>query len=197
MRILAAAAFVVAAPALADVSAGVSLLGGVQGAAVTYEGGRAGQAFGQLALAADLRPWRALGFDAFVLGGAPLAGGGPAGAVSLGARVGADFTNVDFRFGALVNASPGAATQVWPSFTVRAGAGDFRAVLGVFDVYGLVPARLGVDWRGFGVALVPLGVEAHAVWPVSPAVNLSAEALAYTLLGAQFVDVLAGARWTL
>jgi hypothetical protein len=100
--------------------------------------------------------------------------------------------------GLALNVSPGAPTQVLPSLTVLAGAGDWRGVLGIFDQGGLIPARVGVGWRGFTLCYVPaLGAELDATVPLTASLDLRARAFAYRLVETEAIDLVAGFGWRL
>jgi hypothetical protein len=186
------------APAHAEVHGTLTGLVGAQGVSIEYEGGTTGAAFGQAALAGTLKPAGPLLIDGWALGGVPFATSGPRGASVFAVRAGIELENVSAVVGPCVNVARGFRPQLVPSLTVRAGAGDWRGIVGLFDVFGTAPFRVGAEWRGLGLSWVPsLGVEAHGTWPLASGVGVSASLLASKLLGGRSLQALVEATWEL
>jgi hypothetical protein len=137
-------------------------------------------------------------FDASLLGLAPFESSGTRAAWGGAARLGIDSRYLRALGGVALNASPGASLQVLPSLTVEAGSGDWRGILGVFDRSGLVPVRIGIGWRGFTLAYVPvLGAEASASYPLNATWSLQARAFIYTLGAGEAFDAVVGVGYSL
>jgi hypothetical protein len=119
---------------------------------------------------------------------------GSRGSLDVGLRAGAQFEHVRFLVGPGVNVSPGGGAQWFPSATVEGGAGDFRAILGLFDRGSLVPLRLGVGFRDWATLsyLPELGLEATGRLPLSDGLALYGRAFAWWLARVESFDVVIG-----
>jgi hypothetical protein len=173
-------------------SSEVAGLIGLQATAISYVGGRSGTPFTKGELQARYGSGAFVG-EAGALGLLPLGPSGSNASARLFLRAGVNLTHFRFLLGALADASPDTTVQLLPSFTLTAGSGELRGVLGVFDRGGQIPLRLGVEYRSFSLSyLAAYGIEGAARWPLTSSLSLEGRAFAYALLAFRAIDVSVG-----
>ena len=181
-------------PARASVATEASASTGIAGSAISYTGGRYGVAFARLALDGQTA-FGHFAIDGWLLGDLPLAGNSTLGSAIAGLRAGVSFPFVSALLGVTMNVQ-GAGLQTLPSLTLRVG-GDLRGVLGLFDLDGLAPIRIGVEYKDFGASFLAIyGLELHGRYPITPAFAIRGQLLAYQLFGYGTFSALAGVVWS-
>lgn len=92
---------------------------------------------------------------------------------------------------------PEAPLQIWPSLSASYRFGEVMASLGIFDRGVGGPARLSIEWRGFGISyLAPVGGELFARLPLHRGLEAEARLWAYGLLDARFLGFTLGLRFS-
>lgn len=181
---------------------------GVLATALLHDGGASTEPFALFALDGRWRPgapgqagggagWFVA--DGWALAGPSLQGGAERTSYGFAARAGLSLPYVEALLGPTMHLAPGgpAPLSVLPSATVRAGAGEWRALVGVFDSRGLVPLRVGVEHGAFGAAYVPaLGLEAWGRLPLGDGQELYGNVFAYRLFQHLSAAATVGFAWT-
>ncbi len=129
-----------------------------------------------------------LTLEADVLSLLPVRAGGAGASLSLIPRVGYTGERWSLVAGPVLGLGYTARPrlQVLPSLRVLRHVGPVTVHAGLLDFHGLVPAHLGVSWKGVGLAYVaPLGARAWARLPLSSDVALRLEGHAFRLAGTQ------------
>lgn len=154
----------------------------------TYEGGGTTTVFSDVAVSGVGRFYfgtlPALTLDGWALIAPPLTPNLSPTSLSLAARVGVELRHFAVAVGPAVNLAPASPNlaQWLPSLTLKAGAGMWWGVLGLFDRPELPILRAGIEYRSpygdYGLAYVLLGgAELTGRWWVAPFMLLHARLL--------------------
>lgn len=118
----------------------------------------------------------------------PLSGYRTGGSATLTARVGYTGRSWSLVGGPVLNYGYGSTPrlQVLPSIQALGRVGSVGLHAGLLDLHGLVPAHVGVSWKGVGVAYVlPLGARVWASLPLTSTWALRLEGFLFQLTGSQ------------
>lgn len=118
----------------------------------------------------------------------PLSGDRTSGSLTLTARVGYTGRSWSLVGGPVLSYGYGSEPrlQVLPSLQALGRVGSVGLHAGLLDLHGLVPAHVGVSWKGVGVAYVlPVGARVWASLPLSSTWALRLEGFLFQLTGSQ------------
>jgi hypothetical protein len=171
---------------------------GVRSSSYAFEGGRTGVAAGVLDVEGRWL-WHLLAVEGGVVAALPLAPNLSNGDAAGLLRVGVSHRRFSVTLGVLADYtnSPQAKWQVLPSLSASLKVGEFIGSAGIFDRAGSTPARLSLEWHGFGAGWVfPLGGEVFGCLPLTSRWSLEARVFAFSLFNSLQVTGLVGLVWS-
>ncbi len=118
----------------------------------------------------------------------PLSDNRTSGSLTLTARVGYTGRSWSLIGGPVLSYGYGSEPriQVLPSLQALGRVGSVGLHAGLLDLHGLVPAHVGVSWKGVGVAYVlPVGARVWASLPLTSTWALRLEGFLFQLTGSQ------------